>query len=159
MQVALGMAADQLAIGSKGDVALNDARAHACRRDVRLTGVFGKHQSGASMADTEVGAIKRPLLALLERRFQLALVHIVHQVEGTRSKLDARIVLRALRRCWAHQQKPECERRDYDHGSNGVRKQSSPKHDIALSTLLNNNVGGVLLVEKRSKDARCCQRC
>ena len=93
MQVALRVAAHQLAVLRECDVALDDARAHARRGLVGLLGVLGELERGAAMADGEIGAVERPLLALLQLVLEPPVVDAVDQVERPRAELDAGVAL------------------------------------------------------------------
>ena len=82
------VAAHQLAVLGEGHVALHDARAHARAGLVGLLGVLGELQRGAAMADGEVGAVERAVLALLQLVLERAFVHAVDQIERPRAELD-----------------------------------------------------------------------
>jgi len=114
VQIALGMAAYQLAIAGEGDVALHNASAHARRRHVGFPRVLGELQRRAAMADREVSPVKRPVDALLQGRLELALVHILDEEEGARAKLHAGIIFRTLRaRRTVDRERPGNRQRDY----------------------------------------------
>eukprot|EP00959_Pyramimonas_sp_CCMP1952_P171194 3577052-Pyramimonas_sp.AAC.2 len=91
VQVALGVAADQMAILGDGDVALDDASAHARGGGVGLVGVLGELQGGTAMSDGEgmglhhkVGVIE----ASLELGLQSGRLHVVNQVLDAGSQLN-----------------------------------------------------------------------
>ena len=63
MEIGLRVPAHELQILGEGDVALDDAGAHACGRFVRFAGVFRELEGGATMADGEVGFLERPVAA------------------------------------------------------------------------------------------------
>ena len=84
------MAADQSAILGEGDVALDDAGAHARTGHVRDIRVLGELQRRSAMADGKVGAIERAVLALHQLVLKPALVHALDQVERPRAELYAR---------------------------------------------------------------------
>jgi hypothetical protein len=58
--------------------------------------MLGKLHGRAAMADGEAGPVERPGLALLQRRLELTVVHVVDQVERARSKMGRRILGRGL---------------------------------------------------------------
>ena len=89
VQVALGVAADQLGVLGEGDVALQDAGAHARGGDVGLRRVLREEQRRAAVADREVAGAVAALArgAALQVVLEPARAQPVEQVEGTRAEL------------------------------------------------------------------------
>ena len=91
------MAADQLEIPREGDVALDDAGAHAGGGIVGFTRVLGKLQGCAAMSNREVGSLERPLGAGSQLVLERPLLHIVHEEERARSELNVSTVRGVVR--------------------------------------------------------------
>jgi hypothetical protein len=92
VQLALVVAADQVSVLGERDVALHDARSHACAALVGFLRVLRKFQSAAAMSDRKARTIERAVLAFLHTILELTFVHALDQVEGTRAELHGRVV-------------------------------------------------------------------
>src|SRR5258706_4386167 len=95
MQITLVVAAHQLAVLRECRIAFDDARAHARPGLVGLFCMLWKLQRRAAMPDRKSGAVERAVDTFHQSGFELAFVHPLHEVEGSRAQLDG-IVLHAL---------------------------------------------------------------
>ena len=84
VQIALGMAADQLPVFGKGDIAFEDTGTHPGSGLVGFAAVFRKLQRRSAMADGKIAHMEFVLLvgALAESGFQGAVSHLPDQVVG-----------------------------------------------------------------------------
>jgi len=89
VQIAFAVATHQLAVLGEGDIALDDAGSHARPGAVSHVGMLRELHGRAAVADGEVGAVERTVLALHQAVLELALIHTLHQVEGPRAELHA----------------------------------------------------------------------
>jgi hypothetical protein len=92
-EVVLRVPAYELEIFREGDVAFNDSGAHACARLICLTGMLGKLQRRAAVADGEIGAVERSVAAARELRLERAVLHVVDHKERPRPELNTLVAL------------------------------------------------------------------
>jgi hypothetical protein len=81
------MATHERTIAGEGDVALDDAGTHARGGFVGFACVFRELQRRAAVADREIGALERAVLAAFELRLQRTRVHAGHQIKRPRADL------------------------------------------------------------------------
>lgn len=106
MQIAVGVAAHELAVGGEGDVAFDDSwiwsvqldypvlanvvnltSSHSGGSIVTLPAVLGELQRGASVRDGEARSGLGLVLARFKLVLQVSLVHLVDKVVRTRAQL------------------------------------------------------------------------
>ena len=89
MQVAEGVAAYEAAVGGEGDVAFENAGAHACTSHGRLDGLFWElKRPAAAVANGEVGDREWTVLASLKLVLEGCLRHVIDDVVRPWSQRD-----------------------------------------------------------------------
>ena len=79
MKVVLGMSANQFPIPGEGDITFQNTRTHARCRNVGFTGMFGKLQGRATMADGEIRFLDSVGIAGLQALFERTAVPCTNQ--------------------------------------------------------------------------------